>query len=181
MLRNTAVAIFILIMIASYYAIVEARKIGFTEGYAPKQPISFSHKTHAGDNQIQCVYCHFAAQSGRHAGVPPTEICMNCHSSVKKDSPEVLKIVEALKSGKGIQWQKVNHFPDFAYFNHSQHVMVGKVSCQECHGEVQTFEVMRQKESLSMGWCIRCHRSSDVTPPEEHKKNAGLDCAKCHY
>jgi hypothetical protein len=179
--KNAGYIIFVLLVIASYFTIVSARKIGFTEGYAPMQPINFSHKTHAGDNQIQCVYCHSAAQSGRHAGVPPTELCMNCHTNIKKDSPEVLKIVDALKSGKGIRWNKVNLFPDFAYFNHSQHVMIGKISCQQCHGEVQTYEVMKQKENLSMGWCISCHREKEIAPPSDHKKRSGGDCAKCHY
>src|SRR5690606_8602751 len=107
-----------------------------TEGYAPVQPISFSHKVHAGDNQIACVYCHYSAEQGRHAGIPPAELCMNCHTHVKKDSPEVGKINEALVQNKNIEWEKVHHLPDFAYFNHSQHVRVGNVSCQECHGDV---------------------------------------------
>jgi hypothetical protein len=75
----------------------------------------------------------------------------------------------------------VNHFPDFAYFNHSQHVMVGKVACQQCHGDVQTFEVMKQQENLSMGWCISCHREKEIAPPTDHKSSSGGDCARCHY
>lgn len=181
MKKNLVYVVLVLVAIASYFIIVAARQTGFTEGYAPRQPVAFSHKLHAGDNQIQCIYCHSAAQSGRHAGVPPTELCMNCHTNIRKDAPEVIKIVDALKSGKGIEWKKVNHLPDFAYFNHSQHVMVGKVSCQQCHGDVQTFDVMKQKENLSMGWCINCHRGSEIAPPTDHKSRAGGDCARCHY
>lgn len=158
-----------------------ARSIDFTEGYAPVQPIKFSHRIHAGDNQIACVYCHFSAEQGRHAGIPPAEVCMNCHKIVKKDSPEVVKVKDALENKKNIQWEKVHHFPDFAYFNHSQHVRVGKVACQECHGEVQTMDVMKQTGNLSMGWCLDCHRKREIAPPEDHKTRAGGDCAKCHY
>lgn len=169
-------------MIFGAFALVKfARTIGFTENYAPKQPIKFSHRVHAGDAQIQCQYCHFASEQGRHAGIPPTELCMNCHTKIKKDSPEILKVKEALDSGKNIQWQKVHHLPDFAYFNHSQHVSVGKVACQKCHGEVQTLDVMKQTGDLSMGWCIRCHRENEIAPPNDHKSKAGGDCARCHY
>ena len=158
-----------------------ARSVDFTEHYAPTQPIKFSHRVHAGDNQIACVYCHYAAEQGRHAGIPPVQLCMNCHTHVKKDSPEVQKVVDALEKKESIQWEKVHHFPDFAYFNHGQHVNVGKVSCQECHGQVETMDVMKQTGNLSMGWCLDCHRGRDIAPPDDHKTRAGGDCAKCHY
>lgn len=159
----------------------QARSVDFTEGYAPKQPIKFSHKVHAGVNQIACVYCHYAAEQGRHAGVPPVNLCMNCHTIIKKDSPEIKKIVKALEDAKTIEWKKVNHFPDFAYFNHSQHVRIGKVQCQQCHGNVESFDVMKQVGNLSMGWCIECHREKEIAPPNDHKSRSGGDCAKCHY
>jgi len=158
-----------------------ARSVDFTEGYAPAQPVKFSHKVHAGENQIACVYCHYSAEQGRHAGIPPVELCMNCHTHVKKDSPEVQKVADALANNESIKWQKVHHLPDFAYFNHSQHVNVGKVSCQQCHGDVQSMDVMKQTGNLSMGWCISCHRDSQIAPPDDHKSRAGGDCAKCHY
>lgn len=158
-----------------------SRSIDFTEHYSPAQPIKFSHKVHAGDNQIACVYCHYSAEQGRHAGIPPVDLCMNCHTHVKKDSPEVKKITAALEKGESIRWQKVHHLPDFAYFNHSQHVNVGKVSCQQCHGEIQTQDRVKQTGNLSMGWCIDCHRQKEIAPPADHKTRAGGDCAKCHY
>ena len=162
-------------------AVEEGQKVSFNEAYEPDQPINFSHKIHAGENKIQCMYCHFAAEKGRHAGVPPTELCMNCHTQIRKDSPEIDKIKKSLSQNKPIEWVKVHHLPDFAYFNHSQHVKVGKVSCQSCHGPVETMTRMRQDKSLNMGWCIDCHREKEIFPPADHKSKAGGDCAKCHY
>lgn len=159
----------------------EARQVSFNQGHEPQQPIAFSHKIHAGQNKIACMYCHFAADKGRHAGIPPTSLCMNCHSQIKKDSPEVKKIADALEKKKNVEWIKVHQFPDFAYFNHSQHVRVGKVSCQKCHGPVETMERVRQHETLNMGWCISCHRDAEIAPPKDHKSKAGGDCARCHY
>lgn len=173
--------IFIAIVIGASVVITNARKIGFNEGYAPLQPINFSHKIHAGDNKIPCMYCHFAADKGRHAGVPPTELCMNCHLKIRPNVPEILKIKAAIENKTNIQWIKVNHFPDFAYFNHSQHVRIGKVICQDCHGPVETMTRIRQDKPLNMGWCIDCHRLKEISPPTDHKSSAGGDCAKCHY
>lgn len=159
----------------------QGRRANYNINYKPKQPISFSHKTHAGDNQIACLYCHYAAEKGRHAGIPPTELCMNCHSQIKKDSSEIAKITDSLKSGKPIEWTKVNHYPDFAYFNHSQHVRVGNISCQECHGAIETMPRVKQVKTLEMGWCLECHREKGIAPPNDHKSKAGGDCARCHY
>ena len=106
---------------------------------------------------------------------------MNCHKIVKKGSKEIGKLKEALKEGKTVEWIKVHHFPDFAYFNHSQHVKVGKVSCQECHGPVETMTRMRQENVLNMGWCLDCHRSKGIAQPENHKSARGGDCSSCHY
>lgn len=163
------------------FVVVKARAIGLNQDYAPDQPIKFSHKVHAGDNKIQCLYCHFAAERGRHAGIPPVELCMNCHTHIKLDSPEVAKIKSSLENGKTIEWIRVHHLPDFAYFNHSQHVKVAGLKCQTCHGPVESFEVMKQSATLSMGWCMDCHREKEIAPPNDHKSAAGGDCAKCHY
>lgn len=176
--------ILIVIIIVSGVGILltnEGRNMGFNENYEPIQPINFSHKIHAGENKIQCAYCHFAAEQGRHAGIPPVELCMNCHNKVKNGSPEIAKLKKALATGKPVEWIKVHHFPDFAYFNHSQHVKVGKVSCQECHGPVETMTTMKQQKTLNMGWCLDCHRSKDIAAPNNHKSRAGGDCARCHY
>ncbi len=159
----------------------EARMVNFNVDYEPQQPINFSHKIHAGENQIQCLYCHFGAEQGRHAGIPPTELCLNCHNQIRKDSPEIKKIKDAVAGGAKIEWQKVHHFPDFAYFNHSQHVRVGKISCQECHGPVETMTRLKQENALNMGWCLDCHRQNNIAAPDDHKSRAGGDCARCHY
>lgn len=159
----------------------EGQKVNFNQGYQPVQPINFSHKVHAGENKINCLYCHFAAEKGRHAGIPPVELCMNCHKKIRPDSLEVAKIKTALETGKTINWIKVNHFPDFAYFNHSQHVKVGKVNCQECHGPIESMTKVKQVKPLNMGWCLDCHRSKGIAAPNNHKSSGGGDCAKCHY
>lgn len=173
--------LFVAIVSLGIYLIIEARKSGFREGYAPVQPVKFSHKIHAGTNKIDCMYCHFASDKGRHAGIPPTNLCMNCHTKVKTDSPEIKKVKEAVVTKKNIEWVRVHNLPDFAYFNHSQHVNVAKVSCQTCHGEVQTMEVLKQEKPMNMGWCIECHRDNKIAPPNDHKSQAGGDCARCHY
>lgn len=163
------------------FIVTQARHLGFNQGYQPDQPIAFSHAKHAGDLKMDCKYCHFGADKGRHAGVPPTELCLNCHSKVKTNSPEIKKIQKAVDSGENINWVKVNHFPDFAYFNHSQHVNVAGFACQECHGDVQDMTIVKQEKKLNMGWCIECHRGNEIAPPEDHKRASGGDCAKCHY
>lgn len=182
-MKNKFLILIILVVVTGVVVAItnEGRMSNFNVGYQPQQPINFSHKIHAGENKIQCLYCHFAAEKGRHAGVPPTELCLNCHSQIKKKSPEIKKIKDAVAGGKKIEWIKVHHFPDFAYFNHSQHVRVAKISCQKCHGPVETMTKMKQEKILSMGWCLDCHRKNKIAPPEDHKSKAGGDCAKCHY
>ena len=175
-----------LIAVAGALIVRGARSVGVNQGYEPDQPIAYSHKIHAGENKIPCLYCHFGAEKGRHAGIPPANVCMNCHKKIKTDSPEIKKIKEAIEQGRPIAWVKVHRLPDFAYFNHSQHVAVGKITCQECHGPVESMTRMRQEKPLTMGWCIDCHRQKGITPPEGHlsdrgKAIGGLDCAKCHY
>lgn len=160
-------------------------QVGNNQGYEPDQPIAFSHKLHVGDNEMQCLYCHSGAEKSRHAGVPAANTCLNCHSNIRKDAPDIVKIKKAVDENKIIEWVKVNRLQDFVYFNHAQHVALGKVSCQTCHGPVETMTRMRQDKNFSMGWCIECHRQSDVVG---HKKQVvkesdigGTDCAKCHY
>lgn len=174
--------------------------VGVQQGYAPKQPIAFSHKLHAGQYKIDCNYCHIGVNRGKSATIPSANICMNCHGVIKKESPEIQKIYTAIEKDQPIEWVRIHNLPDLAYFNHAQHVNVGGVQCQQCHGEVQTMEVVAQRSSLTMGWCIDCHRKTDVNTKgnayydkltELHAKSnkqplkvadiGGLECSKCHY
>jgi Cytochrome c7 and related cytochrome c len=149
------------------------------EGYEPTQPIEYSHAVHAGSMQIPCQYCHYSASTSRHAGIPPAQICMNCHSHVKPDHPEVLKVKAALDSGEPIRWIRVHEVPDHVYFDHSAHVGNG-VACEQCHGEVSTMGRVRQWAPLTMGWCLDCHRGEPDTP--SHDQGGRLtDCAVCHH
>lgn len=176
-----ALAGLVVLIAVSSFLVSQAQQIGYNQGYQPDQPVAFSHKRHAGDMKMECLYCHFGADKGRNAGIPPTELCLNCHNQIKTDSKEIKKIHKAMRSKENIQWVKVNHYPDFAYFNHSQHVNVAGFACQKCHGAVEEMEVYYQKEKLAMGWCINCHRDNGIAPPEDHKRAAGGDCSKCHY
>jgi mono/diheme cytochrome c family protein len=174
--------------------------IGIHQGYAPKQPIAFSHKLHAGEMQINCAYCHTGVYKGKQAGIPSANICMNCHNAIKRESPEIQKIYTALEKDLPIEWVRVHNLPDLAYFNHAQHTNVGGLECQGCHGEIPKMEVVQQRHTLTMGWCIDCHRKTNVnskgnayydallvahntTTKEEMKVEdaGGLECAKCHY
>jgi len=175
------IALLIIVLILIGILIKEGRQTNFNKNYQPVQPIAFSHKVHAGDNDIQCLYCHYGAEKGRHANIPPTELCLNCHNNIKKDSTEIVKIKDSLKENRPIHWVKVNHFPDYAYFNHSQHVMIGKVSCVECHGNIGSMGRVKQENELNMGMCLNCHREKGISPPNDHKSKAGGDCARCHY
>lgn len=155
--------------------------VGSNQGFEPEQPIPFSHKIHAGDNGINCLYCHAPAEKGRHAGIPPTALCMNCHANIKKDSPEIEKINAALARMEPVEWVKVHALPDHAYFNHAQHVKVGKLSCQQCHGPVESMTRVRQDKPHTMGWCLECHRASGIAPPNDVKANTGANCSSCHF
>jgi hypothetical protein len=166
--------------------------LGNQQGYAPEQPINFSHKIHAGDNQIQCLYCHSAADKSQVAGIPAAFTCMNCHSQIKKDSPEVQKIAAALAENRPIQWVRVHDLPDHARFNHSRHVSAG-IKCQQCHGPVETMERVEQFDTLSMGMCVQCHRTHRQVTLDENGKPvisneatpkrlmASTDCSVCHH
>jgi len=194
--------------------------VGVYTGYEPEQPIKFSHELHAGTNGIDCQYCHNSAAYSKSAGIPPANLCMNCHTYIQEGpqygKEEIGKIYAALDfdpvtktygpNTKPIKWVKVHNLPDHVYFNHSQHVTVGKIACQKCHGPVETYTVGKQYESLTMGWCINCHRETKVQMdgngyydeiherlPEELKAEylengtitvselGGIECAKCHY
>ena len=150
--------------------------VGVYEGYEPEQPIKFSHELHAGTNGIDCNYCHNSASYSKSAGIPSANLCMNCHTYIqegpKYGKEEISKIYAALDfdpvtktygpNQKPIKWVKVHNLPDHAYFNHSQHVTVGKIACQTCHGPVETYTVGKQYAPLTMGWCINCHRETKV-------------------
>ena len=185
--------------------------VGTQGGYAPAQPINFSHKIHAGDNKIDCNYCHTGVRKSKNANIPSPNICMNCHTKVKTESAEIAKIYRAIDynpetkeygpNTKPIEWVRIHNLPDLAYFNHSQHVKVGGIECQECHGPIETMEKVYQYSELTMGWCIDCHRKTEVNSKgnayydellkhHEEKKEGepmtvedigGLECSKCHY
>ncbi|RME15192.1 MAG: cytochrome C [Bdellovibrio sp.] len=145
---------------------------GYNINYQPTQPIPYSHKLHAGKLKIDCKYCHTTTGVSRHASVPSLNICMNCHLTIKTDSPYIQKILMAYTNNEVWQWEKVHLLPDFVKFNHSAHIRAGK-KCQTCHGNVQDMSVVYQKASLAMGWCVNCHRK-----PEN---NAPTTCGTCHY
>ena len=137
-------------------------------GYAPEQPIPFSHQLHAGELGMDCRYCHNTVDQGAAASIPPTSTCLNCHTRVRTDSKLLAPLFEAAETGEPIEWVRVHDLPEFAYFNHSAHLSAG-VSCVSCHGRVDQMEVVRQEQPLSMGWCLECHR--DPAPhirPQEH-------------
>jgi Cytochrome c7 and related cytochrome c len=132
-------------------------------GYGPKQPIEYSHKLHAGDMGMDCRYCHAYVERGPHAGVPATQICMNCHNQVRKDSPKLQALRDSWTKGDPVKWVRIHKIPDFAYFDHSAHMGVGvgenraAIGCETCHGRIDTMDVVSQRQPLSMAWCIDCH------------------------
>lgn len=132
-------------------------KLGNQQGHAPEQPIAFSHAMHAGLYEIDCQYCHAGAERSRHAGVPAASVCLNCHSKVRIDSPEIRKLSAFVTNDRPVPWVKVHRLPDFAFFSHASHVS-GGLACQTCHGPVQQMVRVEQQETMTMGWCLRCHR-----------------------
>jgi len=204
-LRNkalTGVVIAIVTAVGMKVTIDALYTVGVQQGYAPTQPIKYSHKVHAGDYKIDCNYCHTGVRKSKNANIPSPNICMNCHSSINKGAntgtEEIQKIYDAVDNNTPIEWVRVHNLPDLAYFNHSQHVEVGKVECQTCHGPIEEMEVVKQYANLTMGWCINCHRDTPLNTKgnayydklvEIHEgkgeftvsENGGLDCAKCHY
>jgi hypothetical protein len=184
-----------------YAGVQSVMAVGLTQGYQPTQPIAFSHKIHAGENNINCAYCHTSVYKGKSANIPSANICMNCHSQIKTESPEIKKIYRAIERKQPIQWVRVHNLPDLAYFNHSQHTQVGGIQCQTCHGPIQNMEVVYQYSALTMGWCINCHRETPLNTkgnayydnlvklhdksnnavPFTVSSNGGTECSKCHY
>ena len=185
-----AMVAIVLFMIGGYFVSKGAIGLGRQQGYQPTQPIYYSHKVHAGINQINCLYCHGGAWESKHAGIPSLNICMNCHKAITtyEKGPKLLdeegntidgtaEIQKLFKyagftpgpgavwdpsKGKSPQWIKIHNLPDHVYFNHAQHVNAGKVQCQTCHGNIQEMDKVKQVAELSMGWCINCHRQTKV-------------------
>jgi len=216
----------ILLMLASaYFVYGYLMQVGVDQDYEPVQPIHYSHRIHAGSNGINCKYCHSAARVSKNAGIPSLNVCMNCHKNINEVSDttataeyskafydgEIQKLYTAVGwdvatqkyTGKTqpVKWVRIHNLPDFVYFNHSQHVTVAGIECQTCHGPVQTYEIQKQFAPLTMGWCISCHRKTEVKMEgneyytkihEELSKKygvtkltaaqmGGLECGKCHY
>ncbi|MFA9392541.1 MAG: cytochrome c3 family protein [Prolixibacteraceae bacterium] len=185
----------------------EAVKLGRSQDYQPDQPIKFSHKVHATDNQIDCMYCHHTADESKSANIPSTNLCMNCHVVVREGSHsgkfEINKLVQAYEEGRSIEWIRIHQLPDHVFFAHAQHVGAGKLDCTQCHGEIKDMDIVKQQNDLSMGWCLDCHRQTKVDFTNKyydgmyeqiHKefKEGNRDsvmaadlganeCAKCHY
>jgi cytochrome c553 len=191
----------------SYALAADAIDIGHSPDYQPDQPIKFSHKVHAGQNGTDCIYCHSSAPYSKSAGIPPENVCMNCHLLVRKGTRsgafEIAKIIKHYESKQPIEWIKVYNLPDHVFFSHAQHVSAGGISCQKCHGPVETMDRINQYSDLSMGWCINCHRTTNVNFKgnlfySQYKDLAdkmrkgerdsvtianlgGTECMKCHY
>ena len=215
--RNIVILGFIVFIVVMKFTFDTLMGIGVTTNYQPEQPIAFSHKIHAGDNGIDCNYCHSSARNSKTAGIPSANVCMNCHANITSGTNtgkiEIQKIYDAIGYNpdtreyiedyeqKPIQWVRIHNLPDLAYFNHSQHVSVGGIECQECHGPVQEMDVVYQHSELTMGWCVDCHRETQIkmegneyyTKIHEQMKEkyagqkitvdkmGGLECGKCHY
>ena len=220
------VSVVILLLSSAYFAYGYMLQIGVDQGYMPIQPIHYSHKIHSGANQIECQYCHSSAKKSKHSGIPSLNVCMNCHENIAeyngeedlekgytKDfyTNEIKKLYKAVgwdedsQSYTGdtepVKWVRIHNLPDFVYFNHAQHVTVAGVDCQKCHGPVEEMEILYQYSPLTMGWCIDCHRETNVKVKdneyytkihEELSKKygveeltaaqmGGLECGKCHY
>jgi len=198
----TATAIFI-----TWTLVVNALALGRSQGYSPAQPVKFSHAVHAGQNGTDCIYCHSAAPFSKTAGIPPVNVCMNCHLIVRNGTRsgafEISKIISSYENQKPIEWIKVHNLPDHVFFSHAQHVSAGGINCTECHGNVKEMNVIKQVSDLSMGWCINCHRTRKLdvlnntfysqyrSLAEKLKKGeidsvtvsmvGGRECMKCHY
>ena len=150
-------------------------------GYAPEQPVAFSHKLHTGDLGLDCRYCHNSVEESAHAAIPATSTCMNCHSIVKADSAKLSLIREAHAANEPVEWVNVHMLPDYAYFDHRVHVAAG-VGCASCHGRIDQMEVVKQAEPLSMGWCLDCHRDpSDHLRPLKEVTNMTYDPVTAGY
>jgi mono/diheme cytochrome c family protein len=214
-----------LLLASAYFAYGWMMQIGVDQGYEPIQPIHYSHRIHAGDNEIDCKYCHSSARESKHSGIPSLNVCMNCHKNIAEVAEttateeyskefydgEIQKLYEAVGWDKAeqkytgvtkpVKWVRIHNLPDFVYFNHAQHVTVGGIECQTCHGPVEEYELQKQFAPLTMGWCIDCHRETDVKVKDNDyytkihdelskkygvekltvAQMGGLECGKCHY
>jgi len=198
--RFLAAASILVVLFLAISAFDVTTNMGRQQNYEPTQPIAFSHKLHAGINGVDCQYCHSGARKGKSAVIPSANVCMNCHKAIE-EGPEYGK-AEIAKIYEPIEWVRIHNLPDHVYFNHSQHVTVGGVECQTCHGPIEEMEKVYQHETLGMGWCIDCHKETAVNfvsndyyqvyeqlhkdLKEEGGKVTvedigGLECQKCHY
>jgi len=184
-----ALIVLVLFLLGGYYLVQGAIGLGRQQGYQPVQPIFYSHKVHAGVNQISCLYCHSFATTGKHANIPSVNVCMNCHMNInqysgtagplyREDGTEVNGTAEIEKlyayagwdaktktytgKGKPVEWIRIHNLPDHVFFSHAQHTNAGKVQCQTCHGPIQQMDEVHQFAPLSMGWCVNCHRTTKV-------------------
>ena len=216
----------LLLLSSAYFVYGFFMQIGVDQGYMPVQPIHYSHKIHAGANQIECKYCHSSARVSKHSGIPSLNVCMNCHQNIAEYNGEedlengytkdfYTKEIKKLYAAVGwdeenqrytdesypVKWVRIHNLPDFVYFNHAQHVEVGEIACQKCHGPVEEMEIMYQHSPLTMGWCINCHRETNVKVESNEyyakihealskkygvekltvAQMGGLECGKCHY
>lgn len=215
-----------LLLSSAYFVYGYFMQVGVDQGYMPVQPIHYSHKIHAGANQIECKYCHSSARVSKHSGIPSLNVCMNCHVNIAEYNGEedldngytkefYTKEIKKLYAAVGwdeenqqytgetapVKWVRIHNLPDFVYFNHAQHVQVGQIECQTCHGPVEEMEIMYQYSPLTMGWCINCHRETNVKVESNEyyakihealskkygvekltvAQMGGLECGKCHY
>lgn len=220
-----ATVIFLLFS-SAYFAYGYLMQVGVDQGYMPVQPIHYSHKIHAGANEIDCKYCHSSARVSKHSGIPSLNVCMNCHMNIAEYNGEedlekgytkafytneIKKLYKAVGwdeenqkytgEMQPVKWVRIHNLPDFVYFNHAQHVDVAGIECQKCHGPVEEMEILYQYSPLTMGWCIDCHRETnvDLENNEYYEKihaelskkygvekltiaqMGGLECGKCHY
>lgn len=147
-------------------------------GYAPEQPVPFSHALHAGQLGMDCRYCHSTVEKAAFAAIPPTATCMNCHTTIHATSPRLAPVRESYNTGKPVDWVKIHDIPDFATFNHSIHVNKG-IGCVTCHGRIDKMEVVKQVNSLSMSWCLDCHRAPEKNlRPRDQVTNMTWDPVK---
>jgi hypothetical protein len=220
------VSVVLLLLSSAYFVYGYFMQVGVDQGYMPVQPIHYSHKIHAGANQIECKYCHSSARVSKHSGIPSLNVCMNCHRNIAEYNGEedlengytkdfYTKEIKKLYAAVGwdetnqrytgetqpVKWVRIHNLPDFVYFNHAQHVEVGEIACETCHGPVEEMEIMYQYSPLTMGWCINCHRETNVKVESNEyyakihealskkygvekltvAQMGGLECGKCHY